>query len=213
MTDRGQSDARSHVGAFWDERYAGDDYRYGKQPNAFLTEVVDRIPAAGRVLCVGDGEGRNGVWLAQQGFDVTAVEPSAVGAQKIRRLAAERGVEIDVIEDALPDHELPERSFDAVVLIFVHMPPAMRVAVHSQVTGLLRPGGVVLLEAYTPKQLAAPGVGGPQAEQMLFTSEILDSDFATLQIEWLVETMCVLDEGPGHQGESAVIRLVACNAE
>ena len=196
------------IGDVWDERYLGEEYRYGTDPNVFLQQESHRLPPGGKVLCVGDGEGRNGVWLAEQGFAVTSLEPSSVGVEKIRRLAAQRDVEVDVIHDALPDHPL-QGGWDAVVLIFVHMPPPMREAVHRQVADALAPGGVVMLEAYTPAQLQTSGVGGPPDEALMFTAEMLERDFAGFEIEVLVETFVDLAEGPSHQGESAVVRLVA----
>lgn len=202
------SDSAS-IGQAWDERYAGGEYRYGKAPNAYLVSRVDRISAGGRVLCVGDGEGRNGVWLATRGFDVTSIEPSSAGAAKIRRLATERGVDVHVVQATLPQYPVEQATFDAVVLIFIHMPTPMRAAVHRQLAEALAPGGVVILEAYTPDHLDAPGAGGPPNAAMMFTPELLGEDFADLAIEELVESTVVLDEGDGHQGESCVVRLVA----
>lgn len=196
-------------GAFWDQMYAGEVYRYGTAPNAFLVAQVHHLPPGGQVLCAGDGEGRNGVWLAEQGFRVTSLDPSRVANEKARRLAEVRGVTLTVLNDRLPAPALPDASFDAVVLTYVHVPPALRSAVHRDVVRLLRPGGVVLLEAFTPAQLSRTS-GGPRDEAMLYTPALLRDDFTDLHIERLSEETVELDEGPGHTGLADVVRLVAC---
>jgi SAM-dependent methyltransferase len=193
---------------FWDRAYDGAEYRYGKQPNAFLRECAGAIAPGGRVLSLGDGEGRNGVWLAAQGFRVTCLDQSRSGLEKARALAAERGVEIRTIHAALPDHPLGEAAFDAVVLIFLHLAPEVRRAVHAAAARALVPGGVVVLEAFTPAQLGRPS-GGPPTRERLQTAADLRADFAGLAIERLEELETSLDEGPGHSGPASVVRLLA----
>lgn len=206
MSDRTKT---SDIGDFWDERFGGEDYRYGKKANAFVAEHVAQIKAGGRVLCVGDGEGRNGTWLAAQGFEVTSVEPSAVGVAKIRRLAVERDVDIEIVQATLPDEYVPaEGAFDAVVLTYIHMPEPMRQAVHRQVVDALADGGVVLLEAFTPEQIGR-GSGGPPSRELMYDADLLRADFVELDIELLDEREVELDEGHGHAGIGAVVRLLA----
>ncbi|MGD8575254.1 MAG: class I SAM-dependent methyltransferase [Gammaproteobacteria bacterium] len=194
--------------AFWDEKYAGDDYRYGTQPNRFLVEQARRFPAGGHILCVGDGEGRNGVWLAGQGFRVTSIEPSTKGLAKLRRLARRRGVEVEAIQARLPEHSLPQASYDGAVLTFVHMPPAIRADVHRQVAAALRPGGVLVLEAFSPEQLHYPS-GGPGDPDMLYSAQMLEEDFIDLDCDDIEMAKIHLAEGHGHSGQGHVVRLVA----
>lgn len=201
--------ARSNIAGSWDDKYAGEDFRFGTRPNAFLESVAPRITAGGSVLCVGDGEGRNGVWLAEHGFEVTSVEPSRVALEKMRSLASKRGVDVRAIQGTLPLEELPDDAYDAVVLIFVHMIPEVRVPVHAQVRKLVKPGGLVILEAYTPEQLTSDARGGPPSEDLMYRKQQLESDFADFELELVEETWTDLDEGPSHQGHSPVVRLIA----
>ena len=123
----------------WDERYATDEYLYGTEANAFLTSVIDRIPP-GRVLCLAEGEGRNAVWLAEQGRSVTAVDASPVGLAKARQLAAARGVHIDAVVAELADYPIPADHWDGIVSIFCHIQPDLRVDLHRRCVRGLRPG-------------------------------------------------------------------------
>jgi SAM-dependent methyltransferase len=203
----------SDAAKFWDAAYAGDAYRYGKEPNAFLAAQVraGAIRSGGRVLAIGDGEGRNGVWLASQGFRVTSLDQSPQGIRKIRALAAERGVAIDAILAKVPDWEIPAGAFDAVVLVYVHMEPEVRRVVHAAAARGLRPGGVVILEAFTPAQLGNPS-GGPGSARVLQTADMLRADFADLDLAVLEETETILEEGVGHAGKANVVRMLARKA-
>ena len=194
--------------AFWDQVYAADDYRYGTRPNAFLEAQVGALRPRGDVLCLGDGEGRNGVWLATQGFGVTTVEQSARAVAKAQALAARSGVRVNAIQATLPDWPIARQSFDAVVLIFLHLPPGLRERVHADASLALRPGGVIVHEAFTPAQLGRPS-GGPTSAAALQTAALLRTDFAALEIELLEERETVLAEGPGHHGPAAVVHLLA----
>ena len=193
---------------FWDRVYEGDAYRFGLEPNAFLAERAGEIAPGGRVLCIGDGEGRNGVWLAGRGFAVTSLDQSPVAARKCAALAKRLGVALEVAIGRLPDYPLPAESFDAVVLIFVHLEPDVRRAVHAAALRALRPGGVVILEAFNPAQLGRAS-GGPPMRERLQTAADLAQDFAGLEHRLLEETETELDEGDGHRGPAAVVRLVA----
>jgi SAM-dependent methyltransferase len=193
---------------FWDRMYAGEAYRFGVEPNAFLAARAHAIRPGGAVLCIGDGEGRNGVWLARQGFRVTSLDQSAVAARKCAELATRFGVALEAVIGRLPEHPLPEAAFDAIVLIFVHLPPELRRAVHAAALRALAPGGVVILEAFTPAQLGRPS-GGPRFVEALQTASELAKDFAALEIRELAELEVELDEGEGHRGPAAVVRLLA----
>ena len=191
----------------WDERYATDEYLYGTEANAFLTSVIDRIPP-GRVLCLAEGEGRNAVWLAEQGRSVTAVDASPVGLAKARQLAAARGVHIDAVVADLADYPIPADHWDAIVSIFCHIRPDLRLDLHRRSVRGLRPGGVFVLEAYTPAQLRYR-TGGPPHEAMLMTLAGLRQELAGLDFVHAVECEREVVEGRLHHGLGAVVQVVA----
>lgn len=196
---------------FWDRAFDQAEYRYGTEPNEFLrTTLPAEVPErSSRVLFVGDGEGRNGVWAATEGYAVTCLEPSSVGLAKARALAEQRGVTIETIQDAMPSDAIDDASVDAVVLCYVHTPPDLRAEVHAACLAALKPGGVLLLEGFTPEQLANKRTsGGPGQREMMFTEELLRSDFAAAEITFLQAATVVLNEGPGHTGLADVIRCV-----
>ncbi len=192
----------------WDERYAGDAYLFGTAPNVFLTRQKDRLPAQGTVLALADGEGRNGVWLAEQGLDVLAVDGSEVALAKSRRLAAERGVDMRHEHADLAAWEFGCERFDAIVAIFIQFAaPAFRAQLFAGMQRALKPGGALLLEGYRPEQLAY-GTGGPPDAENMYTESILREAFADMQIELLESYDAELHEGR-HEGMSALIDLVA----
>lgn len=193
---------------FWDERFTGSEYRYGKQPNRFLVDAALRLPAGAKVITAGDGEGRNGVWLAQQGHRVLAVDMSAVGLDKARDLAAERGTEIETLQLDLARYRPEPASVDAVVLIYVHLAPDIRPIIHSHLIRALKPGGLLILECFHPLQLNHRS-GGPRDPELLCDLATLATDFGDdldLVIAW--EGEIELDEGPGHQGIAHVVRVL-----
>jgi hypothetical protein len=193
---------------FWDQRYAEPGFKYGTAANAFLCQQAQRLPAAARVLVPGDGEGRNSVWLAGQGHRVLALDSSGVGLAKARALAAERAVAIETQQLDLADWAPAPASADAVALIFVHLPSALRRSVHRRAAAALAPGGWLLLECFHPGQLGRSS-GGPKDIDMLATLDALRGDFAGLLDEVLGwEGEVSLDEGPGHQGAAQVVRYV-----
>jgi SAM-dependent methyltransferase len=190
----------------WDERYRGPDYAYGTEPNDFLVATADQLPA-GRVLCLGEGEGRNAVWLAGRGLEVTAVDASGVGLEKARRLAAERGVAVDTVHADLATFTLEPGAWDAVVSIFCHLPPALRADVHRRAVAGLRPGGVLLLEAYTPRQLDL-GTGGPPVAELMMDADTLRAELAGLDFLHLEELERDIREGAFHAGVGAVVQVL-----
>jgi len=193
---------------FWDERYGDDEFAYGTEPNDFLVATVAYLPPGGRILLPADGEGRNSVWLAERGFSPVAVDFSAAGLAKARALAAERGVTIDTVQADLTEWDWPRGEYDGVVAIFCHLPPTHRQRVHRAMLAALRPGGRLLLEAYRPEQLAY-GTGGPPAEEMLYSRQALETDFADATILASADKVRPVHEGRYHHGEGAVIQLVA----
>lgn len=206
----------------WDARFEGADYLFGTEPNAFLLQAVGHLAPSGRVLAVADGEGRNGVWLAEQGFAVHSVEGSPTAVAKAIRLAQTRGVRVvDSLDTLAPGsiypavgdvlaHDWPMDAYDAVVAIFIQFakPGQERDALFAAMGSALVDGGVLLLEGYSPKQLEY-GTGGPQAVEHLYTAEFLRQAFAQLQIGSVAEYDVELREGTQHSGMSAVIDLVA----
>jgi SAM-dependent methyltransferase len=192
---------------FWDERYGAPGFAYGTTPNRWLEARVGDIRPGGRVLSLGEGEGRNAVWLAERGFSVDAVDASSVGLEKARELAARRGVRIRTQVDDLATYRPEPGAYDALVLVFVHLPPTLRSMVHAEGARALRPGGVLILEAFTPLQLGRPS-GGPRQAELLYEVATLRSDFPGLDWTVLEEAEIELDEGPFHRGMAAVVRGV-----
>ncbi len=191
----------------WDERYASEDYVFGVEPNDFLKSVAARIPQ-GRVLCLAEGEGRNAVFLATLGHDVTGVDTSTVGLAKAQRLAQNRNVSITTVNADLAQYQIEPQSWDAVVAIFCHVPPPVRKDLFARAVRGLKPGGVFMLEAYTPKQLEF-GTGGPPTAELMMTLETLKSELAGLEMEHAVEIERTVSEGAGHHGRAAVVQVVA----
>jgi SAM-dependent methyltransferase len=192
---------------FWDARYSAADYLYGTEPSDFLAERCSALPAGGEILCLADGEGRNGVFLATQGMRVTGVDSSAVGLAKAQRLAAERGVPFVTIVADLSVWELGEARWDGVVSIWAHLPAPIRAALHPRLARALRPGGVLLLEHYHPRQLGY-GTGGPADPTMMLTLAELDAAFAGWVRVHAFEGERVVIEGSGHGGKSYVTQAI-----
>ena len=214
MSSGGMAVRDTVTGPKWDRQYAEAGYIFGTAPNAFLASEARRFVPGGRILVPGDGEGRNGVWLAQQNFAVTSVEASSVGVEKARALAAERGVRLDIQHANLDAWHWPEAAFDGVAAIFVHFDPHARQRMHRRMLAALKPGGILLMEAFTPKHIEnrkAGSRGGPPPE-MLYTADVLRDDLARADIELLREEEVMLDEGTRHQGRAHVVRLVARRA-
>lgn len=194
---------------FWDDRFDTEEYVFGEQPNAFLASQRELVRGYRRALAVADGEGRNGVWLAEQGLQVVSVDASAVGLAKARRLAARRGVEIETVHADLASFDWPPTAFDLVVAIFIQFAgPALRDSIFAGMKRALQPGGTLILEGYRPEQIAY-GTGGPQQPDQLYTTELLQAAFADLQIMHLREHDAEISEGAGHAGMSALIDLIA----
>lgn len=196
------------VAAFWDARYAGTGYLYGTDPNAWLAAEAHRLRPGGRVLAVADGEGRNGVWLARRGFAVTSVDVSAQGLAKARALAARQGVPLATVQADLRDWDWPVAAFDGVVAIFAHFPRPVRALLHRRMLEALVPGGLLLLEAYSPYQHLYR-TGGPQDLDLLYSAFRLREDLAGAELLLLEEVETEIAEGTGHRGRSAVVRCVA----
>lgn len=195
----------------WDERYSEPGFAYGTEPNDFLRQMQERIPS-GRVLCLGEGEGRNAVYLAQQGYAVTAVDASSVGLNKARDLARERGVSIETAHSDLAHVDIEPGYWSGIVSVWCHVPKLLRERLHRQVVSGLVPGGVLILEAYTPAQLQW-GTGGPPTAELMMQLSDLREELAGLTFEHALELERDVHEGRYHNGHSAVVQIVAIKPE
>lgn len=194
----------------WDQRYNEEGFAYGTEPNDFLKSEYFRIPKGGRVLCLAEGEGRNAVFLAKQGYVVTAVDQSSVGLQKAKRHAVENGVEISTVVADLADYDLGNEAWDGIVSIAAHVPPALRKKLHSQVLNALKKNGIFILEAFTERHLDMDGIGGPPQKELLMSLDELSIELEGLGFIIGTEVERDISEGKHHQGESAVVQIVAC---
>jgi SAM-dependent methyltransferase len=193
----------------WDERFSSEEYLFGTGPNAFLEKQGRLLKPGGTALALADGEGRNGVWLAEQGLTVTSVDFSPIALEKARRLAAARGVTISTVQADLGDWTWPEDEFDIVAAIFIQFAgPNLRAAIFRRIRRALAPGGLLILQGYRPEQLHY-GTGGPPHAENMYTAEMLREAFAGFEILHLSEHDSEIAEGSGHRGMSALIDLVA----
>ena len=193
----------------WQTRYAAPGYLFGTAPNAFLKSQAHLFPKSGTAFAIADGEGRNGVFLAEQGLDVLSVDFSALGQEKARALAKQRGVTLRIAQADMREWPWQEAAFDVVAAIFIQFAtPVERAKIFAGIKHTLKPGGLLLLEGYGLKQLDYK-TGGPSNVAHLYTRELLErafADFASLDIR---EYDSVLDEGSQHAGMSALVDLVA----
>jgi 2-polyprenyl-3-methyl-5-hydroxy-6-metoxy-1,4-benzoquinol methylase len=202
----------SPQGAFWDQRYSEPGFAFGEKPNVFLMSQAAHYHKGMSALVPGDGEGRNGVFLAECGLRVTTVDASRIGVHKAMFVASERGVSIDAHCADLETWGWPEGQYDLVVSIYLHFPASLRPRMHAAMLKALKPGGLLLLEGYSPRQLlhrANGSVGGPHDVTMLFEPDELRRDFAGANIVGLEEVSVDLAEGKRHHGRSSVVRLIA----
>lgn len=195
--------------ADWNARYGGSDYLFGTEPARFLVEQSAHLAGSDRVLAVADGEGRNSVWLAEQGLYVTAFDASSVALDKARALAARRGVSVDFRSADIDAWDWAAETYDAVVAIFIQFAtPAQRAAIFRGMVRALRPGGTLLLHGYRPEQVGY-GTGGPPHAENMYTEPLLREAFGDMTIVRLASYDREIREGRGHSGMSALIDLVA----
>jgi cyclopropane fatty-acyl-phospholipid synthase-like methyltransferase len=192
----------------WQERFAGEEYRFGTAPNAFLKGQAHLLRKGQTALAIADGEGRNGVFLAEQGLDVLSIDFSPNAQEKARKLAAMRGVHLRVEQADIINWDWPEAAFDVVAAIFFQFAgPEGRDKIFAGIKKALKPGGVLLLEGYGPKQLEYK-TGGPSKLENLYTREMLEDAFADFSSLDIREYDSVIYEGAGHGGMSALIDFV-----
>jgi cyclopropane fatty-acyl-phospholipid synthase-like methyltransferase len=198
-----------NMSSIWDERYAMEGYLFGMLPNAFLVTQRHLLKPGANVLAVADGEGRNGVWLAEHDLRVLSVDSSVVAQRKARSLAEQRGVALDFELADLLQWQWGENRFDVIVAIFIQFAaPAQREQIFANLKRSLKSGGLLVLQGYTPRQLEY-GTGGPPNAENLYTEPLLRSTFADMEILHLREHDDLVSEGAGHSGMSALIDLVA----
>lgn len=199
----------SNPAATWNRRFEADGYLFGTEPNAWLRECAHVWQPGQRVLCVADGEGRNSAWLAGQGLAVDAFDIAETGVAKARRLAAQQGVHVNYAVADCDALAWPEALYDGVAAIFVQFAdPAVRARLFANIQRCLKPGGTLLLQGYTPRQLEYK-TGGPPLASHLYTPDLLCEAFTQLQIGELREYEAEVAEGTGHRGRSALIGMVA----
>ena len=196
----------------WDDRYAQSDAAYGDEPNGFLVESVGQL-RSGNVLCIAEGQGRNAVWLASQGFDVTAMDQSSVGLEYALGLAKSRGVALEAEVGDLADFDLGDEKWDNIVSIFGHLPSSLRQSVHQRIERALKPGGRLLIEAYRPSQIEAEGTGGPADLDMLLDLAKIDEELPKLEPLVAREVSREVNEGSYHHGLSDTVQFVGRKPE
>lgn len=191
----------------WDERFSEAEPVYGEHPNAYLSAQSQRIEPGCKILVPGDGYGRNGIWLARQGFQVNTVDLSPVGVARARQSAQAAGLTMSIEQADLATWAWPVGQFDAAASIFLHLPPELRSQIHAKMLGSLKPGGLLIIEAFRPAQLLHSS-GGPKQVELLYTAEVLRTDFAFAEMLELQEVETEIDEGRLHRGPAAVVHGV-----
>ena len=195
--------------AFWNARYANDDYIFGTAPNQFLASQAELIQPGMRALAVADGEGRNSVWLAERGAQVHAVDVSPLALAKAQKLAQTRGVTIQFEQTDLLNWHWPEAEYDLIAAIFIQFAsPVQRIPMIAGIRRALKPGGILILQGYTPKQIEY-ATGGPSSAENMYTESLLREWFGDWQIRHLCEHEDFISEGTHHHGQSALIDLIA----
>jgi SAM-dependent methyltransferase len=193
--------------AAWDARFASEGFTYGAKPNVFIAQEATRLPVGAALIDLGCGEGRNAVWLAEQGFRVTAVDFSEAGLEKTRALAAERGVEVATVQADLAFWR-PDRQWDAAVCTFLHLRLGERLRFYTAVQAALKPGGIFLAEWFRPEQRTMGYTsGGPPTVDYLVKAAELEQHFTWGRILYCESVDITLSEGTYHQGPAAVVRL------
>lgn len=194
------------MATFWDERYSTEEYVFGKDPNVFFKSVIDTLPP-GRIFVPAAGEGRDAVYAAERGWNVSALDLSTSGREKAMRLAAERNVTISYTVGSIEQEAWATQTYDAAALIYFHLPPMIRQEMFRTLITALQPNGTLIIEAFTPRQIGN-GSGGPSDPELLLSKEILTAELGQLTIVQCEEVRIELAEGKGHAGKADVVRFV-----
>jgi len=210
---RGRSGASAKMAEvtsqYWDELYGQERYAYGTLPNEYLVQQAVWLEAGMRALAVADGEGRNAVWMASRGLDVVTIDYSNAGIEKTRKLAEQAGVQLSVIHADVFDWAWPQQAFDVVISIYFHLGPEHRRAAHRLIGSTLKPGGILILEAFHQRHAQRAGSAAAKLAPFLYTVELLQEDFCGLEVLECFEGPLPLAEGYMHQGTADIIRLLA----
>lgn len=191
---------------FWDERYSTDEYIYGKVPNEFFKEYIEKL-TPGKIFLPAEGEGRNGVYAASLGWIVDATDQSIAGKNKALNLSKEFGVSLNYTVCDISEYELPENHYDAAAIIYMHLPLDLRISIHHKIVKSIKHNGLIIFEVYSKEQYGKT-TGGPQELDMLYTVDDIERDFKTLRTILAESKTLFLNEGIKHSGESSVIRYV-----
>jgi hypothetical protein len=194
-------------GEFWDERYSSIKFVYGTEPNIFFKDELDKLKT-GNIILMGEGEGRNAVYAAVNGWNVDAVDFSTIAKEKAIKLAEENSVNINYEITDLSEYKPKLNYYDSAAIIFLHLNPKIRSAVHAKVVASLKSGGTLILEVYEKEQLGKDS-GGPKNINMLYSKEELKDDFVKMNIIVLEKKIVTLNESAQHSGEAVVLRLIA----
>ncbi len=191
---------------FWDNRYAEKAYAYGKMPNQSFKDFLTHLKP-GIILLPGEGEGRNAVYAALKGWTVEAVDQSKEGRKKALSLARLNNVTFKYYLRDMYEFDFTLNKYDAIAMIFFHLPPSIRIQIHKKVMDSLKPGGYLMIEAFSKEQVRNAS-GGPKEPELLYDKQMLENDFKLMKIIEITETTTELDEGPFHQGQASVVRLI-----
>lgn len=197
---------------FWEERYGAEEFAYGVEPNEFFEKVLTENSLKGAILLPAEGEGRNAVFAAKKGLNVTCFDMSTQGKLKAQKLAELNNVTINYLVGELSELHFDKNSFDIIVLIYAHFPPNLKKAYHKKIASYLKKGGTLILEGFSKNQLKINEENqqafGPKNIDMLYTVEEIKNDFENLEIQILKEEQIILNEGIHHTGKGSVIRFV-----
>lgn len=197
--------------SFWDERYSTEEFIYGKEPNKFFKECLEKLKP-GKLFLPGEGEGRNAVFAAKLGWQVEAVDQSIIARSKALNLADENNVKINYSVCEINNYEFKVNYYDAVAIIFFHLTFDIRTAIHKKIVNSLKDGGIIILEMFNKDQLGRDS-GGPQDYNMLYSTDDIERDFSSLRTLLLENKVITLNEGAKHSGEASVIRYVGIKSK
>jgi SAM-dependent methyltransferase len=196
----------------WDNRYSNEDFAYGIAPNNFFKSIIEDYKIDGKILLPAEGEGRNAVYAAKKGLDVTAFDISIEGKKKALKLATKENVTIKYEVGDFFDLDLINEKYDSAALIFAHFPPPILSKYHRKIADLIKEGGTIILEGFStghlPLRMENPNIGGPNKIEMLFTEESIRDDFSDFEVIKLEEVQIELNEGNFHNGIGKVIRFI-----
>lgn len=191
----------------WNQKFSRDGYLYGKEPNSFIASCYNNFKKSNRVLCVGEGEGRNAIFLAKKGYDVAAIDASDIGLEKLNAFAKEEGVNVQTRCIDLNDW-IPTKKYGAVIASYLHLPSAQKTDIFSKIEAAIKYQGFFVIEVFSKNQLNYSS-GGPKDEDLLYTVDDFKEALKHSVIHKLEEVEVDLDEGKGHQGKASVIRVIA----